>query len=145
MKRAGGTTSRGTFPAPYFNVSEHYAIGDDWLYLRLGKESLNSTVDDQRLDGSYGVTYSFSVELRNGTDVPALIFVVLRASAGEVKGQFFIDGEYITTPLISGGDEQLLKEIPLAPGKTKLLTIKALPLNGGFYPASIIIRESRLP
>jgi hypothetical protein len=51
----------------------------------------------------------------------------------------------VATPLIAGGEEQLLKEIPLKPGQTKLLKIRALPLNGGFYPASIILRETRYP
>jgi hypothetical protein len=137
--------SQSVFPAPYVSISEKYDAGDDWLYLRLGKESPDSLVDGSRFDGSYGVTYSFDVQLRNPKADPALIFVVLRASAGEVKGQFFIDDEYVATPLIAGGEEQLLKEIPLKPGQTKLLKIRALPLNGGFYPASIILRETRYP
>jgi len=56
------------------------------------------------------------------------VFVVLRASAGEVKGQFFIDDQYVATPLIAGGNEQLLTEIPLKPGETTLLKIKGMPL-----------------
>jgi hypothetical protein len=138
-------TSRGVFQAPYLAQAATYKPGDSWLYLRLGEEQLHSVTDDSRLHGSYGVTHSFSVELTNQQSTPALVFVVLRASAGEVKGQFFIDDEYVVTPLISGGDEQLLKEIPLKPGETKLLKIKALPLNGGYYPASIIIRQTRHP
>ena len=137
--------SQGVFPAPYINVTESYETGDDWLYLRLGQDSQDSMVDKSSLDGSYGVTYSFSVEIHNAKSEPALVFAVLRASAGEVKGQFFIDDEYIATPLVASGDEVLLKEIPLRPGQTKLLKIKALPLNGGFYPASTILRETRMP
>lgn len=142
-----GRASRGVYPAPYVTQTADYTTGDDWLYLRLGQDSPGSLVDGDgsRFDGSYGVTYSFNVQLTNDTDQPALLFVVLRASAGEVKGQFFIDDEYVATPLISGGEEQLLKEIPLKPGQTKLLKIKAMPLNGGFYPASIVVRESRYP
>ncbi len=140
-----GTASRGVFPAPYVTVAQDFNTGDDWLYLRLGQDSPGSLVDSSRFDGSYGVTYSFNVQLRNTHDTPSLVFVLLRASAGEVKGQFFIDDEYVATPLVAGGEEQLLKEIPLKPGQTKLLKIKALPLNGGFYPASIVIRESRYP
>lgn len=137
--------SQGVFPAPYITVTESYETGDDWLYLRLGQDSHDSLVDGSRFDGSYGITYSFNVEVHNAKAEPALVFVVLRASAGEVKGQFFIDDEYIATPLVASGDEVLLKELPLRPGQTKLLKIKGLPLNGGFYPASIILRESRLP
>lgn len=140
-----GTASRGVFPAPYLTVAEEFQTGDDWLYLRLGAESPDSLVDGSRFDGSYGVTYSFNIQLRNTKAEPGLVFVLLRASAGEVKGQFFIDDEYVVTPLVAGGEEQLLKEIPLKPGQTKLLKIKALPLNGGFYPASIVLRESRYP
>ena len=140
-----GGTSRGVFPAPYMNFTATFVRGDPWLYLQLGKQAQASLVDGSVLDGSYGMTHSFSVELNNPGATPALVFVVLRASGGEVKGQFFIDDEYLVTPLLAGGEEQLLKEIPLAPGQTKLLKIKALPLNGGFYPASIILRETRRP
>ena len=130
---------------PYFAISEIYTCGDPWKYLRLGQENPVSLTGGPALDGCYGMTHSFSVELRNERDRPALVFVVLRASAGEVKGQFYIDDEYVGTPLVKGGEERLLKEIPLKPGETKLLKINAIPLNGGFYPASIILRESRYP
>jgi len=137
--------SRSVYPAPYHVVTKTFTAGDPWLYLRLGEDDPASITDDSVLDGCYGMTHSFHVELRNPRDYPALVFVVLRASAGEVKGQFFIDDEYVVTPLVASGEEQLLKEIPLKPGETKLLKIKALPLNGGFYPASIILRQSRHP
>jgi hypothetical protein len=137
--------SCGVFPAPYQLFNAVYQTGGDWLYLRLGKESPASLVDDSHHNGCYGVTYSFDIELRNDKPQPALVFVVLRASGGEVKGQFFIDDQYMATPLIAGGEEQLLKEIPLKPNETKLLKIRGIPLNGGFYPASIILRESRYP
>ncbi|MBN2082917.1 hypothetical protein JW859_12030 [bacterium] len=137
--------SHSVYPAPYHVVTSTFTAGDPWLYLRLGEDDPQSITDDSILDGCYGMTHSFHVELRNPRDYPALVFVVLRASAGEVKGQFFIDDEYVVTPLVASGEEQLLKEIPLKPGETKLLKIKALPLNGGFYPASIILRQSRQP
>ncbi len=139
------STSHAVFPAPYYVITETYEVGDPWMYLRLGADSPASLNSDAELDGSYGMTHSFNIELHNPHNWPALVFAVLRGSAGEVKGQFFIDDEYVATPLVGSGDEQLLKEIPLKPGETKLLKIKALPLNGGFYPASIILRESRYP
>jgi hypothetical protein len=130
---------------PYYTISEKYECGDPWKYLRLGDDNPASMTGGPALDGCYGMTHSFSVEISNPLDRPALVFVVLRGSAGEVKGQFYINDEYVGTPLVKGGDEQLLKEIPLKPGETKLLKINAMPLNGGFYPASIILRESRYP
>ena len=126
-------------------MTASYQSGDPWLYLRLGESDPPSLTDDTVLNGCYGMTHSFHVELHNPNSYPALVFAVLRASAGEVKGQFFIDDEYVATPLVASGEEQLLKEIPLKPGETRLLKIKAPPLNGGFYPASIILRESRYP
>lgn len=137
--------SFSVYPAPYNVATASYESGDPWLYLRLGQDNPASLTDGRVLQGSYGITHSFHVELHNPRSYPALVFVVLRASAGEVKGQFFIDDEYVATPLVASGEEQLLKEIPLKPGETRLLKIKAIPLNGGFYPASIILRESRYP
>jgi hypothetical protein len=140
-----GPASGAVYGPPYYAISESYACGDPWKYLRLGGDKPASLTDDTTLDGCYGMTHSYSIELSNPLGRPALVFVVLRGSAGEVKGQFYIDDEYVGTPLVKGGDEQLLKEIPLKPGETKLLKIAAIPLNGGFYPASIILRESRYP
>lgn len=141
----GNGSSNGIFPAPYITDTASYQCGDPWLYLRLGEQDPLSDDGQRILNGCYGMTHSFSVELHNARAWPALVFVVLRASAGEVKGQFFIDDEYVATPLVASGDEQLLKEIPLRPGETKLLKVRAIPLNGGFYPASLILRETRYP
>ena len=142
--RRGASSS--VFPEPQILRTHTYNSGDNWLYMRLGDEQPESAVGDGKiLHGCYGVTHTYNVELNNPTNTPQLFFVVLRASAGEVKGQFFIDDEYFVTPLVAGGEEFLLKEIPMRPGQTKLLKIAAIPLNGGFYPASIIVRESRHP
>jgi hypothetical protein len=141
----GADTTHSVFDAPYLSESDIYTAGDPWLYLRLGEGRPESSTDDSILHGCYGMTHSYNVELRNPGDQPTLVFVLLRASAGEVKGQFFIDDKYIATPLVAGGEEQLLQEIPLPPGQTKLLSIKAIALNGGFYPASIVVRETRYP
>jgi hypothetical protein len=137
--------SCGVYPEPYDTQRASYTIGSDWLYLRLGENAPESLTDGSVFYGCYGMTHSYDVELKNPGSSPALVFVLLRGSAGEVKGQFYIDNEYIFTPLISGGSEQLLKEIPLKPGQTRLLRIKGIALNGGFYPASIIVRETRMP
>jgi len=140
-----GQACRSVYPAPYQVVTASYEAGDPWMYLRLGESNPVSLTDGRVLQGCYGITHSYHVELHNPHSYPALVFAVMRVSAGEVKGQFFIDDEYLVTPLVVGGEEQLLKEIPLKPGETRLLKIKAIPLNGGFYPASIILRESRYP
>ncbi|MEZ5337797.1 MAG: hypothetical protein R3F46_05985 [bacterium] len=142
---SSGEASYCVFGEPFVNADLQYSTGDNWLYMRLGSQLPASQSDSSVLQGCYGMTHSYSVELRNQNDYPALLFVVLRASAGEVKGQFFIDDEYLGTSLVASGEEQLLKDIPLRPGETKLLRIRAIPLNGGFYPASIIIREQRYP
>jgi hypothetical protein len=139
------STTRCVFDAPYFSEDDIYSVGDPWLYLRLGEGRPESSTDDTILHGCYGMTHTYNVELRNPTGNPALIFVLLRGSAGEVKGQFYINDQYISTPLVAGGDEHLLQEIPLPPGKTKLLKVKAIALNGGFYPASVVVRETRYP
>jgi hypothetical protein len=143
--RASATTSHSLFGSPYFTEDERFTAGDQWLYLRLGAGRPESTTDDSVLHGCYGMTHSFNIELKNPGDFPALVFIVLRASAGEVKGQFYINDEYVATPLVAGGEELLLREVPLPPGSTRLLKIRALALNGGFYPASIILRETRYP
>lgn len=142
---SNGEASFCVFGEPFISADMQYSTGDNWLYLRLGNQLPQSSTDSTVLQGCYGMTHSFNVELRNTNNYPALVFVVLRASAGEVKGQFFLDDEFMGTALVSSGEEQLLKDIPLRPGETKLLKIRAIPLNGGFYPASIIIREQRYP
>jgi hypothetical protein len=137
------------FDSPYLAEQHRYnAVGSSaspWLYLRLGAGWPQSSADDSVLHGCYGMSHSFDVELNNSGRLPALVFVVLRASSGEVKGQFYLNGEYVVTPLVAAGDEFLVREIPLPPGSSQRLSIRAMALNGGFYPASIILRETRLP
>ena len=133
------------FGAPYVTQTASYSVGDTWLYLRLGEEQPNGLNGDSVLHGCYGMSHSFDVEVTNPSSAPLLVFLVLRASAGEVKGQFYLDDEYVVTPLVASGEEMMLKEIPLKPGETKLLKVRAIPLNGGFYPASLIVRQTRYP
>lgn len=139
------STSHCVFDSPYFTQEAAYSAGDPWLYLRLGSGRPESSTDDTVLHGCYGMTHNYNVELRNPGTAPALLFVVLRASAGEVKGQFYLNDEYVYTPLVASGEELLLREIPLPPGASQQLRLKAIALNGGFYPASVIIRETRFP
>jgi hypothetical protein len=138
--------SCGVYPQPYITTQHDYIANSSapWLYLRLGEDAPASETDDSVHYGCYGVTHTYEVNVTNAKDIPALVFVVLRGSAGEVKGQFYIDDEFVSTPLVRGGEEQLLKEIPLPPKATKKVRIKAIALNGSFYPASIIFREERI-
>jgi hypothetical protein len=142
--KTDGATSY-VYPEPFHNTTRDYVTGDDWLYLRLGAEYPASLDGSQVFYGMYGVTHSFTVNLVNDDGGPRDVYVILRGSAGEVKGQFFIDDQYISTLLVKGGDEQPLKKITLGVGETRKLRITAMPLNGGFYPASIILRESLMP
>jgi hypothetical protein len=138
--------SGGVYPQPYITTQHEYTAnsGAPWLYLRLGEEAPDSHTDDSVHYGCYGVTHTYEVTLTNAKQTPALVFIVLRGSGGEVKGQFYIDDEYVATPLVRGGEEQMLKEVPLPPGATKKVRVKAMALNGSFYPASIILREERV-
>jgi hypothetical protein len=144
-KREGAT---GVYPLPYMDTSHEFEANRgraDWLILRLGEEAPGSHTDDSVHYGCYGVTHTYTVQIRNTKDQPALVYVVLRGSAGEVKGQFYIDDQYIATALVPGGEEQLLTQIPVKPLATRTVKIKAIALNGGFYPASIIFRETPEP
>ncbi|MDQ3023136.1 MAG: hypothetical protein M3R04_01930 [bacterium] len=138
--------SCGVYPQPYITTTHNYNAnaGAPWLYLRLGEDEPASGTDDTVHYGCYGVTHTYEVTVKNTKQSPALVFVVLRGSAGEVKGQFLINDEYVSTALVRGGEEEMLREIPLPPGATKKLRIKAIALNGSFYPASIILREERI-
>jgi hypothetical protein len=145
---AGASTA--VYPEPYFTQSAAHEVGGDWTYLRLGHSAPDCIAGSgPPLYGSYGMTYSFNVEVSNpqarDTGRHANVYVVLRGSAGEVKGQVYINDEYIASPLVAGGAEQILKVLSLAPGESRHLKIRAIALNGGFYPASIILRETRDP
>lgn len=133
------------FPEPYLDDAKEFRTGDDWLYLRLGSNAPQSLDGSSVLAGMYGMTHSFTVDVTNTRAQQSTVYVLLRGSAGEVKGQFFINDMYVVTMLVKGGEEQILDELTLAPGESRRLKIVGIPLNGGFYPASIIIRETRNP
>ncbi|MCC7478289.1 hypothetical protein IT575_07490 [bacterium] len=133
------------YPEPYYSESREWSTGDDWLYLRLGQNAPQDLAGRTILHGMYGMTHSYTVDVTNTRSTPATVYVVLRGSAGEVKGQFFINDKYVVSQLVKGGDEQLMDQVTLQPGASKRLKIVGIPLNGGFYPASIIIRDTKMP
>lgn len=143
----GEAASACVFGPPYLEATATHTVGGDWTYLRLGAESpLCQLGSGARLWGCYGMTHDFDVTLANpaGSGL-STVYVILRGSAGEVKGQAIIDGRYCTTRLAPSGGEELLDTLTLQPGETRRLQISAIALNGGFYPASIILRETRDP
>jgi hypothetical protein len=143
----GEAASACVYGPPYLEESRTHTVGGDWTYLRVGAASpLCELGSGARLWGCYGMTHDFDVTLVNPAGSgKSTVYVLMRGSAGEVKGQAIIDGRYRTTPLVSSGGEELLDTLSIAPGETRRLRISAIALNGGFYPASIILRETRDP
>jgi hypothetical protein len=133
--------SEHVYPNPSKVVSAEYSVGGSWTFLKFGRVPLASAVNPETvLHGNYGVQYEIAVDLKNPTDRPSIARVVFEPSAGMAGGVFLIGGKRVEIPQIDMPREHTLATYSLAPGESKVVRIKTIPVSGSNYPATIIIR-----
>ena len=141
---ASGTvqgTSPYVFGAPRVTLNSVYAVGGQWVYLRLGNaESLKNAAGTQTLWGNYGVSYYITLRLTNPTAQPRTVAVLFAPEAGLAAGVFEVPGQ----PLLQFGPmppptEEEVMRVHLQPGEYKAVRVRTLLLNGSAYPASLIV------
>jgi hypothetical protein len=118
-------------------------VGGAWQYIEMGRSDALRSIDGKvKLDGNYGVDYDIDLHLSNTTDTAKNIGIFFAPEAGPAAGVFQIDnGEYLEYNPTKVEDQPLLAKLPLAPGEHRDVHIRTIPLNGGFYPAAVIVHQ----
>ena len=129
------------FSAPQLNLAETYAVGGKWAFVRIGHtEALRDSTGKFVLSGNYGADYEISLTLSNPTASPRPVAIYFAPEAGLAAGVFRVDdGPILEFDPVMLPTEPLLARVTLAPGETRKVRLQTIPLNGSFYPASIVV------
>jgi hypothetical protein len=136
--------SEHVYPEPQKSVEARYRVGGTWAFIPVGKKPIAARNGSRKLEGNYGVVYDIAVRVENPTDRERTIQVALSADAGPARGVFWIDDQFVEAPELTAGDG-LLASFRLAPGESRDLPIRTIPVAGSAYPARIVVRATPLP
>jgi hypothetical protein len=129
------------YPGPRKVIAARYDVGGRWAFVSIGRVPLHAADGGkQRLDGNYGVFYEIEFTLSNPTDKPANARLIFEPSAGLAGGVFLVDGQFVEIPQIRPPAESVLGRYALAPGETRVVRVKTLPLSGSNYPIRLAVQ-----
>lgn len=129
------------FGAPRVALAGTYAVGGQWVYLRLGNaESLKNAAGTQTLWGNYGVSYFVTLRLSNPTAKTRTVGLFFAPEAGLAAGVFQVSGEPLLQfdPLPPPGERELTR-VRLDAGEAQTVRVRTILLNGSAYPASLVV------
>jgi hypothetical protein len=133
--------SGDVYPSPSQKLTASYSVGDKWAFIRLGKQAISDATQKLKLDGNYGVMYDINVAVNNPTADARDIRVIFEPTAGPASGIFLFGGKIIGAKIVNPPDEFEITRVRLAPGESRQLNIRTIPLAGSAYPATIIVRS----
>ena len=127
---------------PVQTLAARYEVGGRWAFVAIGRKPLTAALfPTKELQGNYGVSYNVAFTLENPTDAPAPARIVFEPSAGLAGGVFEVSGgQTVTIPQTNMPKETEIAAFMLAPGETKTVTVRTIPLSGSNYPATLIAR-----
>ncbi len=128
------------YPNPYKEENGIYQVGGRHAFFRIGERPIQRADKLDKLSGNFGVTYTIKATVENPTSAPGDVEVVFEASAGYSGALFFVNGQYIKTPLLQPKGEAQIARFTLEPGGSRNLSIITVPLSGSSYPATLTIR-----
>lgn len=139
------TPSAHVYPSPRKALEARYRVGDAWTFIPVGQRPISGRAGAPRLDGNYGVLYDIDLRLENPTDRERTVNVALSPDAGDASGVFWIGGQFVEAPALSPPMDAVLASFRLAPGESRDVPIRTLPVAGSAYPARLVIRATPLP
>lgn len=128
------------YPNPYKEENGTYQVGGKYAFFRIGERPIARADKLDKLSGNFGVTYTIKALVENLTTLASDVEVVFEASAGYSGAVFYVNGNYIKTPLMQPKSEVQIARFTMEPGATKNLSIITVPLSGSSYPATLTIR-----
>ncbi|MBC8063247.1 MAG: hypothetical protein H7Y17_00330 [Chlorobia bacterium] len=128
------------YPNPYKEENGTYQVGGKYAFFRIGERPIARADKLDKLSGNFGVTYTIKALVENPTAFASEIEVVFEASAGYSGAVFYVNGQYVKTPLLQPKTEAQIAKFTVEPGAFKNLSIITVPLSGSSYPATLTIR-----
>lgn len=128
------------YPNPYKVEEGIYQVGGKYTFFRIGERPIARADNLDKLSGNFGVTYTINARMENPTTEASKVELVFEASAGYSGAVFYINGQYIKTPLLQPKSETQIAEYLLEPGASRNVSIVTVPLSGSSYPATLTIR-----
>ena len=128
------------YPNPYKEENGIYQVGGKYAFFRIGERPIARADKLDNLSGNFGVTYTINALIENPTQASSEVEVVFEASAGYSGAVFYVNGQYVKTPLLQPKTEAQIAKFNLDPGQTRNLSIITVPLSGSSYPATLTIR-----
>lgn len=143
IRLASAKLSSDVYEEPRILLKGAYAVGGKWEHLRLGHaDALKDPSGKLTLFGNYGATYEIELVLSNPMDKAKTVVVVFDPSAGYAAGVFRLpDGSIIDFDPIQSPTDRELTRVLLAPGELQTLKLTTLPLNGSFYPVTLVVHS----
>jgi len=128
------------YPNPYKVEEGVYQVGGKYAFFRIGEVPIARADKLDKLSGNFGVTYTINARMENPTAEASKVEVVFEASAGYSGAVFYVNGQYVKTPLLQPKTEAQIAQYTLEPGASRNLSIVTVPLSGSSYPATLTIR-----
>ncbi len=137
------THQRGAFTRPQITRSLTYTAGGPPVAVDLGADDdlLRGEESAQRLQGNYGVMYTFQVQAENPTTVPDQVALVMHAIGGQARGTFLVGDRVIDGPTVQPNAPQILSRVRLAPGTRRMLRVATMPESGSNYPVRLTFQR----
>jgi hypothetical protein len=128
------------YTEPKRQLDVKYVVGQQWQFIRIGKNAISSTSNEKRLDGNYGVIYEISAHVENPTADNKTVQVLFEPTAGAAAGVFVINGQLMGVKTMYPPKEAVIAKIRVPSGESRNISIMTIPLGGSAYPATIIIK-----
>ncbi len=135
------THQRGTFTHPFISRTLTYAAGGPPVAAVLGDDAdlLREGQTGERLQGNYGVMYTYTVRASNPTADPAPVALVMHAVGGQARGTFLVGDRLIDGPTVQPNAPRVLTTLRLGPGAHRSLRIATMPESGSNYPVRLTL------
>lgn len=132
---------RGAFARPRIVQTFRYTAGGPPLVMTIGAgaDLLREEQSDARLQGNYGVLYTFSVKLMNPRSDPVTLKLVMSADGGPARGTFLIDDAVVDSPVVHPAAPHALTTVHLAPLERRDLLVSTMPESGSNYPVRLLL------
>ena len=130
------------YPQPRIVRTADYVAGGKWAFIEMGRaDDLVSLDGASKLSGNYGADYDIAIKMSNPTDAPRIVGIYFYPEAGLAAGVFRIDnGDIIEFNPTDETQQLLIARYTLAAAESKTVHLRTIPLNGGFYPAAVVVR-----
>ncbi|MCW5938932.1 MAG: hypothetical protein KF884_04675 [Fimbriimonadaceae bacterium] len=132
--------SQWVYGRPFNEVTMEYTVGGRFGYARIGQRPISAVDGDDKLQGNFGVVYEVQGLFSNPTQDPVTVDVFVEASAGYGAALFEIDGALQGFGMMQSKSETRIARVRLAPGETRTMQFKTVPLSGANYPMTLTAR-----